>query len=626
MATRQQVQTAVGAHLVGGLKAPDAETAMRAAAGILGRHLRAVTDGETGDRSQWIFWQIGRLTAVDGIEMAGAVREPGRREPRTTGDVPAARHRPLRHRASAARARVRRRRRGVLRDVPAAARRGRDPAGREVPGLDPDAVRDRRRRGSPVDDAGDVLPGLRRRDRRRGPRHRPTVVARRSRDPVRRRGRVRRAHRRASPAAGNLGGEGSHHRGAARGARGRPGRASSAACTSATATTSTATSRSPQDLSLCVELANGVGALADFIHMPVDRETGRDPAYLEPLATSRRPKRLALGVIDYEGDPERTRDSSRRRAPAAAGRRSRSRPSAAWRGSTSAARTRRRSSACSRCTRRWRPRSGRRRRTHALRPRAARPARRPARPRAPPRGARARPTAARPCRGGPRSRRAARRRTSAGRGRTARASRQQRPQRPSFHSGRGQPRRAQTAPGVGDRHGARRVRPCRSTNWAGTHRYRARGCTGRAPSRSCSDRVARAARARPRLAPLVHRHRRLRRARLARRRCPPTSRSTAARGTVVVQRRACATASSPRRSTAEGLALHNLASLPHISVAGAVATATHGSGDGNGNLATAVAAPRARHLRRRARHAPRAATPTSTAWSSGSARSARSPA
>jgi alditol oxidase len=38
-----------------------------------------------------------------------------------------------------------------------------------------------------------------------------------------------------------------------------------------------------------------------------------------------------------------------------------------------------------------------------------------------------------------------------------------------------------------------------------------------------------------------------------------------------------------------GLALHNMASLPHISVAGAVATATHGSGDGAGNLATAVA-------------------------------------
>ena len=39
---------------------------------------------------------------------------------------------------------------------------------------------------------------------------------------------------------------------------------------------------------------------------------------------------------------------------------------------------------------------------------------------------------------------------------------------------------------------------------------------------------------------------------------------------------------------AQGFALHNLASLPHISVAGAIATATHGSGLHNGNLATAV--------------------------------------
>jgi len=39
---------------------------------------------------------------------------------------------------------------------------------------------------------------------------------------------------------------------------------------------------------------------------------------------------------------------------------------------------------------------------------------------------------------------------------------------------------------------------------------------------------------------------------------------------------------------AEGVALHNTASLPHITVAGACSTATHGSGDGNGNLATAV--------------------------------------
>ena len=40
---------------------------------------------------------------------------------------------------------------------------------------------------------------------------------------------------------------------------------------------------------------------------------------------------------------------------------------------------------------------------------------------------------------------------------------------------------------------------------------------------------------------------------------------------------------------ARGYALHNLASLPHISVAGAIATGTHGSGLHNGNLATAVA-------------------------------------
>ena len=37
-----------------------------------------------------------------------------------------------------------------------------------------------------------------------------------------------------------------------------------------------------------------------------------------------------------------------------------------------------------------------------------------------------------------------------------------------------------------------------------------------------------------------------------------------------------------------GFALHNLASLPHISVVGACSTATHGSGIRNGNLATAV--------------------------------------
>jgi xylitol oxidase len=40
----------------------------------------------------------------------------------------------------------------------------------------------------------------------------------------------------------------------------------------------------------------------------------------------------------------------------------------------------------------------------------------------------------------------------------------------------------------------------------------------------------------------------------------------------------------------QGFALNNLASLPHISVAGSIATATHGSGVKNGNLSSAVTA------------------------------------
>ncbi|MET8160727.1 D-arabinono-1,4-lactone oxidase [Sphaerisporangium sp. NPDC005289] len=45
-----------------------------------------------------------------------------------------------------------------------------------------------------------------------------------------------------------------------------------------------------------------------------------------------------------------------------------------------------------------------------------------------------------------------------------------------------------------------------------------------------------------------------------------------------------------RRLHDKGYAVPNMASLPHISVAGSCATATHGSGVGNGSLATAVSA------------------------------------
>jgi len=58
-----------GAHLVGGLAAPNAEAAMRQTAAVLGRHLTRLTDGETGARAQWIWWQIDRLQALPGVRM-----------------------------------------------------------------------------------------------------------------------------------------------------------------------------------------------------------------------------------------------------------------------------------------------------------------------------------------------------------------------------------------------------------------------------------------------------------------------------------------------------------------------------------------------------------------------------
>lgn len=78
MAEAQQVGGAVGAHLVGGLSAADAETAMCAAAGILGRHLRSLTDGETGERNQWIGWQMEKLMALEGVAIGGMRSSPSR--------------------------------------------------------------------------------------------------------------------------------------------------------------------------------------------------------------------------------------------------------------------------------------------------------------------------------------------------------------------------------------------------------------------------------------------------------------------------------------------------------------------------------------------------------------------
>ncbi|MFF5171793.1 FAD-binding protein [Micromonospora sp. NPDC000089] len=69
---------------------------------------------------------------------------------------------------------------------------------------------------------------------------------------------------------------------------------------------------------------------------------------------------------------------------------------------------------------------------------------------------------------------------------------------------------------------------------------------------------------------------------------PPTVEVDRERGTVTVAA-GLRYGDLATRLHADGLALANLASLPHISVAGAVSTGTHGSGPGNRNLAAAVA-------------------------------------
>ena len=75
----------------------------------------------------------------------------------------------------------------------------------------------------------------------------------------------------------------------------------------------------------------------------------------------------------------------------------------------------------------------------------------------------------------------------------------------------------------------------------------------------------------------------------------------------------------------QGWALHNLGSLPHISVAGACASGTHGSGVGNGCLATAAVGV---ELVRADGELVEVhdGHPTSPAWCSISARSGSSPA
>jgi hypothetical protein len=303
MATSQQVGAAVGAHLVGGLKAPDAETAMRTTARILGRHLRALTDGETGERSQWIWWQLGKLTAVEGIEMAGSHGEPASDNPDyaefpALAVAPTVTELPPRSLGYA----------DAAESSYAVFRRLREE------GAVPEDVRFQVSIPTPY---ATVVAWVREEDQERF----FPVYAEAIAGEVAEIARVIDADDLAIQydVAVEIGALTSNF--AAAGELGQE-RFVTEALRTALARTPGGGERGlhlcygdykhrhftvPRDLSLCVRLANAVADSADFVHMPADRETGRDPAYFEPLRDLS-PGRLALGVIDYEGNGERTRE------------------------------------------------------------------------------------------------------------------------------------------------------------------------------------------------------------------------------------------------------------------------------------------------------------------------------
>lgn len=63
--------TVQGAHLVGSINLPDAETTFRTAAAVLGDRLKRIPDGEVGDRFHWIAFQPDVLGATPGLERIG---------------------------------------------------------------------------------------------------------------------------------------------------------------------------------------------------------------------------------------------------------------------------------------------------------------------------------------------------------------------------------------------------------------------------------------------------------------------------------------------------------------------------------------------------------------------------
>ncbi len=61
------------AHLVGSIPLPDAETVFRTVSQALGSSLKRIPDGETGDRSRWIWFQRAMLESHPDMELDSAI-------------------------------------------------------------------------------------------------------------------------------------------------------------------------------------------------------------------------------------------------------------------------------------------------------------------------------------------------------------------------------------------------------------------------------------------------------------------------------------------------------------------------------------------------------------------------
>jgi hypothetical protein len=65
-----------GVHFNGGVNLADAETVMREICERIPSGFRRIPDGETGDRQQWIFFQLQKFMQASGLEQAEALDQP----------------------------------------------------------------------------------------------------------------------------------------------------------------------------------------------------------------------------------------------------------------------------------------------------------------------------------------------------------------------------------------------------------------------------------------------------------------------------------------------------------------------------------------------------------------------